>query len=169
MQYHTVWWYFNVDAQETLILWDENVQNGTHFGCFRDVSQYLGSCDRSWSGKLFAIRRCASSMSSAYGSCSEELTNTDCFWKSCFFGSFHNLFLLRWFSVFFSPCSFFDSGSTWSPTTHTGGLQQSKWSPTARIDCTWWSTCSATVQNCGLWRACAVTSSESIRERRLES
>ena len=35
----------------------------------------------------------------------------------------------------FPTSSFFDSGSTQSPTAQTSRLRQRKWSPTARIDC----------------------------------
>ena len=99
------------------------------------------ACDGSWPDKFFAIRRSASSMSIAYRSCSEELANIDC--------RVHREFFLRWFK-WFCTCSCSDS-STWSPTAQGGGLQQSNWSPTSRIDCSRRGKCSSTAQTCGLW------------------
>ena len=81
--------------------------------------------------KLFSIRCNTSSMNIAY-------CNMSSVWESRFFRSSHNELLLRWFKWCLT-CSFLDSRRTWSPTAQTSGMQQNKWSPTARIDCSWWA------------------------------
>ena len=58
--------YRSINAQETLILWDEDVQTKTNLGRCNDVSSHPGTIDLSWFGELFATRRKVSSTSIAY-------------------------------------------------------------------------------------------------------
>ena len=144
--------YRSINAQETLILWDEDVQTKTNWGRCNDVSSHPGTIDLSWFGELFAIRRIVSSTSIAF------------------------LVLKHWpTSVGFVNISFLQKLPQQMPATlvqvvsHLFFLwwkkhvithpRQSQWSLTAKKICSWYGKWSSIARTCGLWWANGVNSS----------